>query len=332
MNIEVPGGQAAGFFTLRKFQGITNRFGEVEVIPGTEEVREFPNLITDAGLAAQMTMGFGDFNQIGQSGTLLYYALVGNGTAPESTTSTALSSYLAGSAAYNSGGTATSTTTPPYYDTVTWNRRFSPGFLGSSNVNITEVGMGSGNNSGILFTRSLIKDSGGTPISMTITPIDYLDIYYSIRLYKYAGPDITGQVSVAGVQTDFVLRSAEITATVLNRSDYVGVVLQNGSYVGGFCLVYPNTSTLGSITSTPTGMVAGGTDTVNNIAYTSGYVRQSTASFSISQGNAPGGIKCILFRTTRGNFQVSFSPPIPKDNTKTLVFTFSIGPISRYTP
>ena len=324
MNIEIPGPQAAGFFKLHKFQ--LSPQGEMI----NEQLIDFPNLITDVGLAGQMTTGLGSYLS-SSSGYLLSFALVGNGNAAEPTSSTSLSSYLAGTNAVLAGAFSTSSTAP-YIDSYTVVKRFSPGFLSSStNVNITEVGMGSGDNTGILFTRSLIKDSGGSPVSMTITPIDYLDIYYTLKLYKYNGPDITGQVSVAGVQTDFVLRSAEITASQFNRSDTAGAGAQNQSYSAGYCNVYESTSTLGAVTGIPSG-TSDGTDTYTNNTYISGYARTITCSFSISQGNMSGGIKCALFRTTRGNFQASFNPVIPKNNTKTLSFTITLGPISRYTP
>lgn len=324
MNIEIPGPGAQGFFKLHKYQ-ISSTGNKVE-----EQLMEFPNLITDAGLAGQMTIPLGDW-VAASSGRLLSYAMVGNGTAAESTSSTSLASYLAGTNAILSTGSHSSSTSPPYFDSFTVVKRFSPGFLSSSsNVNITEVGMGTGNNSGILFTRSLIKDSGGTPVSMTITPIDYLDIYYTLRLYKYSGPDITGQVSIAGVQTDFILRSASITDDSLVGSwDAGGVVAMTGG--DQYSRVYGSTSSLGSITGTPSGVSASSSSVVNH-PYVSGYTRNITYSYSVSQGNVSGGIKCAMFRTTRGHFQVSFNPVIPKDNTKTLAFTITVGPISRYTP
>lgn len=330
MNIDITCPGCEGIFGLRKFQGY-ELDGKIIPIPGTESFIEFPNTITDVGLTAQMTVGFGDFNSSFPD-TLLAFAMVGNGTAADSTGFTALSSYLAGT---NSSlvGSRSTTTSSPYIDSVTHIRRFSPGFLGSSNVNITEVGMGSGNNRGTLFTRALIKDSGGTPVAITITPIDYLDIYYTIRLYKYEGPDITGQVSVAGVQTDFVLRSAEVTypQLVFSTSVNTGVVINPQNFSNGSCWVYPSTSTLGPITGRPTG-TEGYASSVTHAPYSSGLVRQGTVNFTTDSGNVSGGIGCAIIRTTRGNFQISFSPPIPKNNTKTLAITLNIGPVSRYTP
>lgn len=322
MNIEIPGPGAQGFFKLHKYQ-ISSTGNKVE-----EQLMEFPNLITDAGLEGQMTIPLGDA-LFSTSGKLLSYAMVGNGTAAESTSSTSLASYLAGTNVVLPGGSSSSTS-PPYFDSFTVVKRFSPGFLSSSsNVNITEVGMGTGNNSGILFTRSLIKDSGGTPVSMTITPIDYLDIYYTLRLYKYSGPDITGQVSIAGVQTDFILRPASITNNSLGGSWNSGVVaMPDGAE---YSRVYGSTSSLGPITGTPSGARSSSSSFVNQ-PYVSGYTRNITYSYSISEGNVSGGIKCAMFLTTRGHFQVSFNPVIPKDNTKTLSFTITVGPISRYTP
>lgn len=330
MNIDIPCQGCEGIFGLRKFQGY-ELDGKIIPIPGTESFIEFPNTITDVGLTAQMTVGLGSVGYA-DPGTLLWFAMVGNGTDADGTGFTALSSYLAGTNAYLTGSAST-TTSSPYVDSVTRIRRFSPGFLGSSNVNITEVGMGSGNNTGTLFTRALIKDSGGTPVAITITPIDYLDVYYTIRLYKYEGPDITGQVSVAGVQTNFVLRSAEITSQQLaDSSDFGnGVVIHPHGNYNGWAWVYPSTSTLGPITGRPTG-VYGLSSSASTAAYSSGLIRQGTVNFSINDGNMSGGIGCALIRTTRGNFQISFSPPIPKDNTKTLAITLNIGPISRYTP
>jgi hypothetical protein len=205
-------------------------------------------------------------------------------------------------------------------------------------VNITEVGMGSANNSGTLFSRALIKDGSGNPVALTITPIDYLDVTYIFRVYPYIGADITGQVNIGGVQTDYILRSANVTTWNLGSSGMYSYRLiasvQSGTYYYGDVsgTLYVSTATLGPITGGPTGSDTNGlTSTCSTETYSSGTLfRYGHHTWSISQGNVSGGAACALLKTTRGQVQISFNPVIPKDNTKTLDMRIKIGPISRY--
>jgi hypothetical protein len=216
-------------------------------------------------------------------------------------------------------------------------KRFAPRFLSaSSNVNITEIGLGSGNNTGVLWTRALIKDSNGNPVAITITPIDYLDVTYILRHYPWQGADVTGQVNIDGVQTDFVMRPANVNSWSFGEATGA-YTYEGGAGVGvGYVIsgngpgkTYPSTSVLGTITGKPTGSDISLPSPASNQVPV-GLTRKGIISCTINDNNNPGGIGCMLIVTTRGSVQISFSPVIPKDNTKIMSISVTIGPIYRY--
>lgn len=339
LGFNIPEDHVDGRFVLSTFQGYEDADGNVVEIPGTrKEVADFHNLITNAGLTAQMTTNITGSagSNFSTSGCLTYWCMVGNGTVAESVGSTALSGYLAGTTTARPGSTLTSTSAP-YYNQITMVKRFAPGFLSaSSNVNITEIGLGAGNNTGVLWTRALIKDSNGNPVAITITPVDYLDVTYILRHYPWQGSDITGQVNIDGVQTDFVMRPANVNQWTFGR------LTESHPYEGGAGVgvgdsitgtspgyTYPSTSVLGTITGIPTGSSISLPSSASNQAPV-GLTRKGIISCTINDNNNPGGIGCMLIVTTRGSVQISFSPAIPKNNTKIMSISVTVGPISRY--
>lgn len=182
-------------------------------------------------------------------------------------------------------------------------------------LSITEVGFFNGI-VGTLSSRVRLKDSNGTPISITMSEGEVLSIDYSVRLYIPTG-DTTGTFTVDGDTYNYRMRVASRDAWVLSN--------QGRPLTGG---VAYSTDVLGTEDSEPSGLSDSFSATI--APYVSGsYQRTYSINFGLDQGNFPGGIGSMMFGDSSQAYQVSFSPKLPKDSTKLLSFSgffiFSIG-------
>ena len=262
----------------------------------------FENLITDNGL-----------DLVGSSASYTSCCQVGTGATAASNSDTTLQSYVAGTNTVSSTETGVSGSSP-YYAYLRKKYDFA---LGAVVGNMSEVGVGTTTTTGNLFSRALIVDGGGSPTTVSVLVTEQLRVTYELRFYAYE-TDVTGSMLVGGVSTSYTLRPA-------NANTNVGTPGAQATFTSDGT-VYPSTSTLGAITSTPSG---GGTLLISGASVGS-YVSSShevvgTFSMGTTSGNASGGIGCMRLSTTLGVFQISFSPAIDKDNTKTLSMEFTIS-------
>lgn len=285
---------------------------------GTEEdTGWFHNLILNQGL-----------DRLGDSsgGSIMQYAQVGSGSLTPAITQTSLQTYVAGGTS-NPNNYASSTAnegSPLYRTTLTYTFVFTQG---SVIGNITEVGTGWGLSGATLFSRALILDNLGNPTTITLVAIDQLTVYYRLRIAPVI-TDTTGSVLLGVTNYNYTMRvsSAGNFANVqflLNSSNNFSMASASG------IVPYPAGSVLGPITGNPTGTQGTG-GTAVTAAYSPGtYYRDSTFTFSISQGNVLGGIQCLRLTWPQSysviNFQVRFDTPIPKVNTNvlTLIIRYS---------
>jgi len=270
----------------------------------------FPNLITNNGLNL---INFGH-------GNMARYCYVGSG----STAPTVNDSGLQNKVATKMGGgpfdTSSAKATPPYYGYATRSWTFAPGeVLG----NLSEVGCGKDALGVDIFSRSLITDALGNPITITVLADDYLTVIYELRCY----PPLTDSVStvdIAGVATECTVRAAEVT------SGYQFGFYQSGDH-GTAANGYNTTVTsykgvLGSITGSPTLSLGYINRSAPTEVYTQGsYFCDGVLNFSLTQGNSAEGISAIQIPTWLGAFQVGFNPPIVKDSTRTLRINYRVG-------
>lgn len=269
----------------------------------------FPNIILNQGL-----------DRLGNSasGPIIRYAHVGTGTSTPTAVQTGLDSFMAAadSSPTNYAESCVNEGAPSYAALHTWRYNFAQGAVVG---NITEIGVGWGTTGNTLFSRALILDGTGSPTTITLVAIDQLTVYYRLRVVPTL-TDLTGTINISGTNYNYVVRMSNVGSFATTQFLFNSHTNFSIADASGF-IAYPSTSVLGAVTSQPSGTTptAG---TTSNGSYTAGtYYRDITFNFSISQGNASGGIGAVRYIMPTSysviQFQMSFSPAIPKDNTKT---------------
>ena len=132
-----------------------------------------PNLITTAGLN----------KWVGSQEACRNYIFIGTGTTPPTFSDTQMGVYKT----YKAVGSPLSETNsgaPDYITTLTSYTRFA---VGTATGNITEVGIGwitdfaSVPDNHRVFSRALIQDVDGDPVTITVLADESLDVYYRLR-------------------------------------------------------------------------------------------------------------------------------------------------------
>jgi hypothetical protein len=168
-------------------------------------------------------------------------------------------------------------------------------------------------------SASMTSTVAGSPGSITILSDEILDVSYELRLYPPL-TDVNGSVVIGGITYSTVVRAAGV-----GNTGYWGP----GSGVNSYMRIYDYANcysgSLGPITGNPTSIIGTNTNTVTFDTYVPGsYTCSATFNYSVNQQN--DNISAVVFASYFGTrFQVSFSPPIPKDNTKTMTLSASIS-------
>lgn len=278
----------AGVSGRFKFEAINGLTGERRVLADW-----FENLILDQGL-----------NRMGV-GNIVSRIHVGSGSNPPQVTDTGLQSPLAETNLIS--GSATSGAVSPEYGWYRVTYRFN---MGVAAGNISEVAACWATGNASAFSRALIKDGNGNPITLTVLPSDILDVTYELRCYAPPG-DINFQATIDGVVTDCVARP-----TGINSAYYWAPTFAQKVMVGN-CAAY--SGDLGTVNQQPQG--TGGVGSSSTLAYVNNSFRtEFTLDWSLVQANFAGGIKSIYVASNCGSWQCSFTPPIakPADGTKSL--------------
>jgi len=244
--------------------GLKGRYRFVVRDAATHQIKRetdwIENIITDLGLN---TWG---------GGFSLTYCHIGTGTSTPATTDTALQSF---SASTSSTGSSTGNLgTPTYVGYRTWSYRFNVGVL---NGNYSEVGVGSSNTTGNLFSRALIVDGGGSPTTITIISTEYLDVYYQLQVVPPL-TDATSTITVTG------LGSIDVTRRALNvgswkphsSGPYYPMTQSNpfGNYIASNTLVAYTASGIGGT------YLGGSNNSYVNLSYERGF------AFGVGIGSA----------------------------------------------
>lgn len=192
---------------------------------------------------------------------------------------------------------------------------------GSAAGNISEIGIG--NTATNLLSRTLIKDGSGNPTSITVLSNEYFNVQYEVRGYPPAA-DVTFNATIQGVIYACVIRPCLIGTSAWAPWFMFNVATtHSGDHADGDDVELYD-GDIGPMTGRPSGSSYG----VGQIVY-SGYVNNSlsvsaiTPPIGLDAANFSTGIKSIEFGTSCGRWQCSFTPPIPKDNTKTLALNLS---------
>lgn len=296
--------RVAGWFTLEAV-GLDGR---------KRLLAKFPNLITNKGL-----------DLIGTGGYPVSTCAVGTGNTAPAVTDTALVA-LVSSTTNAISRTNSAQGSSPYYGSLVSTWQFP---VGAAAGNLAEVGVGSGATS--LFSRALILDGGGSPTTITVLSNEALNVTYQVNMYPPT-VDVAGNVSLGGSNYAFTLRASNVTSSsnwsISNDGNFSGI----GTKSSGSAF---STQVLGAITGAPSG-TAYGADSYSMGTYVGGsYTQTVTLNWSINAGNAPGGVGSVQLVVGWGSdagyqvsgggcYQCSFTPVIPKDNTKVLSLTFSL--------
>lgn len=266
----------------------------------------FPNLITNAGL-----------DQLANASPQIFnYASIGTGTNLPANTDSGLQAYTAHTQVQGDLVQANSGA-PTYSTSGQYQHIYAQGAVVG---NMAEVGLGWAAGGTGLWSRARILDGGGTPTILTVTAIDQLSTYYKLVVTP-ATTDISGTVTLSGTNYAYTGRLA-LAASFLDSFPQIYNITRMDSVIA-----YASASTLGAITGYPSGAQLPSGNRVN-APYTAGnrYL-DATVTYLPAEGNGAGGIGTILFSYAVGRayFQYSFTPAIPKDNTKTLTLVARIS-------
>lgn len=286
---------------------VAGRF-RIEAVRPDGSVRElcdwFDNLILNQGLDAMASRG-----------NYFRYCQVGSGAAAPLATDTQLQSRIAGAIQDNNALPGQVNTTDRY---VYQNQAYTfP--VGAATGNISEIGIGWDLTGTTLFSRALVKDASGNPITITVLADEQLRVYYQFRVYQPTTDFFNG--TVGGY-------------TVIGRSANVGVVHSlSGWYLTSeahdrnfFAPSFNSTLLISSgaiagITGAPTPV----DDTLNQYnvtaaaAYVAGsFARDLTITISPNNSNIGGGIGAISMPMGPTYFQFGFTPKIMKTSVQEL--------------
>lgn len=273
----------------------------------------FPNLVLDtffARFAANNNMFIANSQ-----------CRVGTGSTTPANSDTALASQVAAITATTNSDVVGTIDVPNNRVVAAIVRQFE--FLqGSVVANLAEVGFefapGTGGvSSGALNSRSLIKDSFGTPTPLTVTADDQLIVNYRFEVWIPTA-DYVGTVVLAGITYDVIGRVA------LNFSTTAENLLRLPIVTSSWFRSYASTSVFGAHGIDPTveSGTAGNTQT-NFLSLSGGKEVEMTGT--INQMNATGGIKCITIPHGSGGsrlYKYQFTPVIPKTALKVLKLRF----------
>jgi hypothetical protein len=267
----------------------------------------FDNVITNVGL-----------DGIGNHTNVYGYCHCGTGSTAPAITDTGLTTWLASTSNVTTYSTSASGISPymGYYQAT---YRFA---AGTATGNISEVGIGPNAGNTAMFSHALVLDGGGSPTTITVLASEALDVTYQIQNFPPL-VDAPGTLTLTGA-TGSPFTTNVRASHAGQASNWSAQSPQGGMFWGsGYSLnsVYA-TQTLGAITANPAGS-SYSVPSPSNGAYTNGnYYLDTTLSFALGDGNAPGGVGSadLWFGPggCMGSFQVSFSGtgavPIPKDS------------------
>lgn len=286
------------------------------------------NMILDTGL---------DFFGGGQGVSMFDNCLVGSGTLAPKATDKVLGSFVA---KHSSIDEELSGSEPYFFgdpEYKVWHQK-TYRFFNLEGKTVSEVGLASkftSQSSYYLCTKALIKNSEGSPISITLKKDEVLEITYRVwQVFAVADSifDINVADDVGGSKAfTAICRLAGVNDEAAEYPEKVGRVLEADTDTGAnFNDFYSYAGDIGDATTTPL-MSMGSASSATFSQYESGtYTRDLNVFFGLDDARYP--VRSVLVPTTMGTFQVQYSSkegdePIPKSKNDTLTipirFTWS---------
>lgn len=283
--------------------GVSGYFEISKKVPSGQifPITEFPNMILDSGL-----------NMLGGSSTFLNAIQVGTGNTAPNPSQTSLVNRVAGVAAsfalYSTGGA------PTYYREAVYTATFP---VGSVVGVISEIGAGP-SATGTLFSRALIANTSGVPMTITLLADEQLVVTYRLRNYPPL-EDLTGEVVFTG--------NIGGTYEFISRAHRVNAWEPQGRLsISGSQAVY--TGDIGAITDSSISGAAANAASVPNPYVNGSFTATGFFTCSAAQGNLTGGIRSLRVEVGNGgirDFKIQFNPPIPKTNNDALSIALSVS-------
>lgn len=270
-----------------------------------------PNLILDSGL-----------NMIGGSGPG-NTCRVGSGSNAPLVTNTALQNPVAMTTQIQANDVGYAEAAP-YYGWIRKRFRFPNGAAAG---NLSEVGIGTSAVEGTLFSRALILDGSGNPTTITVLGDETLDVTYELRLYPPTA-DATFNLTLAGVVHACRMRPASVNTNLWSPQ----YLLDYGTQIAAY--IVARTGGIGSQLEAANGDYIAQTSSPPLDYSNNSRKRQWKFDMDLNEFNNALGIGSVEMSgqyQTFGQWQCSFTPPIPKDATKKLSLTFEIS-WNRFTP
>lgn len=317
--------------------GLKGRYKAVVRGPDMEARRESAwsdNVVTNLGV--QMLLG--GATVVPSANSLSIACSCGAGNSTPSVTDTQIQSFIAGSITTQSNSTVRNSTVLPYYVKHIWTWRFG---MGVAQGNVSELCVVNSNTvpnaTRPVFSRSLVRDSGGNPTTITVGPDEYLDVTYELYIYPNSS-DETGSFSqtIDGVVTAFSFTSRpsnmQVAASIGNSAGWAAndpgsMPIINGLTSAGAAVsqLYTTGGDLGPVGGAPTGAspATARFSTVSSATgnYTAKY-RDITYTAGLDYANI--SFDCIRLAYNLGCVQMKFDTPITKVNTKTYTITIRV--------
>lgn len=284
----------------------------------------FPNLITDNGLNLICNATEPSDNAyrffFSESGPL-YSCYVGEGGTQPAASDTQLVSRITTASSVQESVSATSSNARGYAEIVIA-YRFD---AGEAAGNVSEVGVGPSPTS--LFSRALIRDANGDPITITVLDDELLTVTYRLRL-AIPQQDIlqTIMVDIGGtnVETNVTIRPYatelySVTSTPSSHAHGWGIKRTFGNGANSVNTTSA-TDLFAPTTATPTPSSVSATSVALDPYTNNSFQRTASATFATTISNRPIAVWCYSFGP--GSFQVKFDPPINKTNQQALRLSF----------
>ncbi len=284
-------------------------------VVGADGQERFSNIDPETGLGPKNLIVNSGLNMLasGSVDSSSDYCRVGTGTTTPAAGQTDLVSRFGGGTGTITSQSVSNSGAAPWYWDLEREYEFSAGSV--DGAALTEVGFFE-NSGGDMFSRSLIKDGGGTPTTITLTALEVLYVTYVARV-NVPNSDTTGTFTINSDTYNYTCRAANASEAAVWSPEvstifYTDVIR---SY---------ETQTLGAITSEPSGTKGTGTDSQASYVADS-FERVGSFTMGRDDSNFTLGIGAFSIGRTSNtpSFQfsvdkVSDGTRIPKDNTNTL--------------
>lgn len=320
-------GFAGKFIRFTKYKVLgQDESGEDILGPGVDVLTDpFGNMILDQGL-----------DYLGsQSWDNLAAVHLGTGNTAPTGSETSISGYVSGSST-DGVGAASGVDSGGAYLYRRISKRFAAG--SASGVNLASVAVGHRVEAGEIFSLALIKDTGGSPTTITLAADEVLDVVYELRAYIQLG-ETTTSATVDGVSTTVTTRlhGSLTDAAWLKFAGALGAGLMTTFSANNRNTAYcvENQPALASIPY----WVGYGDETIPTRTYTPGsYAVHLRFDSALGSNNFASGLGAVVLSTAdlgyasnNGAWSWGFNPKLNKTAARTAEVTVGVS-WGRYTP